>query len=148
LKGLSPKLRLAKQKKIIKFSQKYTTLCKLQLTFCNFYITIIIKGFFLWETLFINISELKKIMSEREVLKNRLKVWRAEKNITQQELAKAVCLSRQTINAIEKGKFAPSIVSVLKIAIFFNTDVENIFYFEETTQLLNGKPGGRKNEQR
>ena len=61
-----------------------------------------------------------------------MKIWRAQRDITQQELAEAVNLSRQTINSIEKGKFAPSIVSVLKIALYFETDVEEIFYFEET----------------
>lgn len=65
------------------------------------------------------------------ILKNRLKVLRAMKNITQAELATAVGLSRQTINSVEKGIFFPSIVSAMKIAAYFETAVEEIFYFEE-----------------
>ena len=65
------------------------------------------------------------------ILKNNLKVWRAKKNITQADLASAVGLSRQTINSVEKGVYFPSIVSAMKIAAFFATTVEEIFYFEE-----------------
>ena len=65
------------------------------------------------------------------ILKNYLKVWRAKKDITQADLALAVGLSRQTINSIEKSVFVPSVVSAMKLAAFFNTTVEEIFYFEE-----------------
>ncbi|MDP2173044.1 MAG: helix-turn-helix transcriptional regulator [Candidatus Cloacimonadaceae bacterium] len=65
------------------------------------------------------------------VLKNYLKVWRAKRDITQAELALAVGLSRQTINSVEKGVFVPSVVSAMKLASFFETTVEEIFYFEE-----------------
>lgn len=61
-------------------------------------------------------------------VQNYLKVWRAKKDLTQQQLADAVELSRQTINSIEKGKFIPSILTVLKIASYFETSVEEIFY--------------------
>ncbi len=64
-------------------------------------------------------------------LKNFLKVWRAKRDITQADLAIAVGLSRQTINSIEKGIFVPSVVSAMKLAVFFKTSVEEIFYFEE-----------------
>lgn len=64
-------------------------------------------------------------------IQNNLKVWRARKDITQQQLADAVALSRQTINSIEKGKFIPSILSVLKITAFFETTVEEIFFLSE-----------------
>lgn len=60
-------------------------------------------------------------------LTNRIKVLRAEQNITQEELGKACGLSRQSINAIEKGKFIPSILSAIKIAKYFNVKVEDIF---------------------
>lgn len=64
-------------------------------------------------------------------LHNSLKVWRAKQDITQAELAKAVGLSRQTINSIEKAVFYPSVVSALKLAKHFSTTVEEIFKLEE-----------------
>ena len=60
-------------------------------------------------------------------VKNNLKVWRAKRDITQQQLANAVELSRQTVNSIEKGKFIPSVYTALKIAKYFNTTIEEIF---------------------
>lgn len=60
-------------------------------------------------------------------VENRLKVLRAERNITQEELGNACALSRQSINAIEKGKYVPTIVSALKIAKYFNVPIEKIF---------------------
>ncbi len=62
---------------------------------------------------------------------NSLKVWRAKKDVTQQQLAVALEVSRQTVNSIEKGKFVPSIATALKMARFFETTVEEIFYLEE-----------------
>jgi len=61
-------------------------------------------------------------------LENNLKVLRAKRNITQEELAEAIDVSRQTINAIELGKFNPSILTVLNLAKFFETTVEEIFF--------------------
>ncbi|MBC8192681.1 MAG: helix-turn-helix transcriptional regulator [Candidatus Marinimicrobia bacterium] len=61
-------------------------------------------------------------------LENELKVWRARRDITQAQLAEAVKLSRQTIHSIERGKFVPSVLSALKIAAFFGTNVEAIFF--------------------
>jgi putative transcriptional regulator len=60
-------------------------------------------------------------------IENRLKVLRAEHNITQEDLGKACGLSRQSINAIEKGKFIPTILSALKISNYFGVKVEDIF---------------------
>ncbi len=51
--------------------------------------------------------------------------------MTQQQLAKEVGVSRQTIIAIEKGKFNPSVRLALQIAKYFNTRIEEIFYLEE-----------------
>lgn len=63
------------------------------------------------------------------ILTNDLKTMRFNKNqITQQELAKKIGVSRQTINAIENGKFNPSVKLALLIADFFECNVENIFY--------------------
>lgn len=61
-------------------------------------------------------------------LVNCIKVWRAKKNVTQEKLATSINLSRQTINAIERGKFVPSVLTALKLAQFFHTTVEEIFY--------------------
>lgn len=64
-------------------------------------------------------------------MKNNIRVARAERRMTQQELAEAVDVSRQTINAIESGKFVPSTVLALKIARTFGKQVEEIFSLEE-----------------
>lgn len=64
-------------------------------------------------------------------MKNRIKVERAEKGVTQQQLAEAVGVSRQTIVAIEKCRFLPSTPLALKIARFFSKSVEQIFILEE-----------------
>ena len=64
-------------------------------------------------------------------MKNNIRVARAERRMTQQELAEAAGVSRQTINAIESGKFVPSTVLALKIARTFEKSVEEIFSLEE-----------------
>ena len=64
-------------------------------------------------------------------MKNKLKVFRAEHDYTQEQLAKAVEVSRQTINAIEKGKFDPSLVLAIKLARLFKTEIETIFIYQE-----------------
>ncbi len=60
-------------------------------------------------------------------MKNRLKVLRAERNWTQADLANALDVSRQTINAIEKGKFDPSLPLAFKAARLFKMPIEDIF---------------------
>jgi putative transcriptional regulator len=65
-------------------------------------------------------------------MKNNLKVLRAIKNISQEDLAKEIEVSRQTINAMEKGKYAPSTILALKLARFFEKTVNEIFTLEET----------------
>ena len=60
-------------------------------------------------------------------MKNRIKVLRAERNMTQEELAVEVQVSRQTINAIEKGKFDPSLPLAFKISRLFELAIEDIF---------------------
>ena len=64
-------------------------------------------------------------------MKNRLKVARAELDITQDELAKRIGVSRQTINAVESGKYVPSTVLALKMAQVFGKNVEEIFMLED-----------------
>ena len=65
-------------------------------------------------------------------MKNRLKVARAEMDLTQEELAKRIGVSRQTINAVESGRYVPSTVLALQTAQVFGKPVEEIFMLEET----------------
>lgn len=65
-------------------------------------------------------------------MKNNIKVERAINNLTQEDLAKMVSVSRQTINAMEANKYVPSTVLALKIAKVFNKPLEEIFFLEET----------------
>lgn len=60
-------------------------------------------------------------------MKNRLKVLRAERDLTQQALAEQLKVSRQTINAIEKGKFDPSLPLAFAMAKLFACRIEDIF---------------------
>jgi len=64
-------------------------------------------------------------------MKNNIKVERAIKNLTQEDLANKVSVSRQTINAMEANKYVPSTVLALKIAKVFNKTVEEIFFLEK-----------------
>lgn len=64
-------------------------------------------------------------------MKNNIKVERAIKGITQEELARLVSVSRQTINAMELNKYVPSTVLALKIARVFEKPLEQIFSLEE-----------------
>ena len=64
-------------------------------------------------------------------MKTSIKVERARLDMTQQDLADALEVSRQTINAIEKGKFNPSTILALKISNLFQKSVNEIFSLEE-----------------
>ena len=63
-------------------------------------------------------------------MKNRIKVLRAEKNLTQEELSVIIGVSRQTINAIEKEKFDPSLPTAFRISRLFDLPIEEIFAYE------------------
>jgi putative transcriptional regulator len=62
-------------------------------------------------------------------MKNNIKVQRAIKDITQEELARKVGVTRQTINAIEKGKYNPSLDLAFKLAGLFDTKIEELFSY-------------------
>ena len=64
-------------------------------------------------------------------MKNVLHVLRAERRLSQDDLAKLLNVSRQTINAIEREKYDPSLPLALKIAKVFNKNVEQIFFLEK-----------------
>ena len=63
-------------------------------------------------------------------MKNRLKVLRAERDWTQADLAAQLDVSRQTVNAIEKGKFDPSLPLAFKASRLFGMTIEEIFQYE------------------
>lgn len=65
-------------------------------------------------------------------MKNTIKVERAKLDITQDELSKLAKVSRQTINAIEQGKYVPSTVLALRLAKIFNVEVSQLFTLEES----------------
>lgn len=64
-------------------------------------------------------------------MRNRLKVLRAERDWTQAELARELDVSRQTVNAIETGKYDPSLPLAFRIARLFATSIEGVFDPEE-----------------
>ena len=64
-------------------------------------------------------------------MKNRIEEIRKEKNILQDELAKALGVSRQTISSLENGRYNPSITLAYKIAKYFGMTIEDVFCFEE-----------------
>jgi len=70
-------------------------------------------------------------MADREELSNRLKVLRAERDLTQEELARRVRVTRKTINTVERGVFVPSTVLALKLARELGVSVEEIFHLED-----------------
>ncbi len=62
-------------------------------------------------------------------MKNKLKVYRAMNDLTQEKLANELGITRQTIISIEKDKYDPSLVLAFKIAEFFNVNIEEIFIY-------------------
>jgi putative transcriptional regulator len=71
------------------------------------------------------------LYSEVIQLKNRLEEIRNEKGINQEDLAKALSVSRQTISSLENGRYNPSILLAFKIAKYFSMAIEDVFIFEE-----------------
>lgn len=64
-------------------------------------------------------------------MKNNLEKLRKERNIKQEELARELKVSRQTISSLENGKYNPSLILAFKIARYFNKKIEDIFIYEE-----------------
>ena len=64
-------------------------------------------------------------------MKNRLEEIRKAKGITQEELANALEVSRQTVGSLENGRYNPSIIFAFKIARFFDVSIEEVFIYEE-----------------
>ena len=66
-----------------------------------------------------------------EKVTNKVYELRKEKDITQEQFAKALGVTRQTVIAIEKGNYTPSVLLALKIAKYFKRSVEEIFFYEK-----------------
>lgn len=64
-------------------------------------------------------------------MNNRLEELRKKNQVTQEELATILEVSRQTISSLEKGRYNPSIILAFKIARYFNMSIEEIFIYEE-----------------
>ncbi|WP_456366203.1 helix-turn-helix transcriptional regulator [Thermococcus sp.] len=64
------------------------------------------------------------------IVKNRLRELREKRGLTQEELAEALGVTRQTIIAIEKGRYNPSLRLAFRMARFFNVKIEDIFIYE------------------
>lgn len=70
-------------------------------------------------------------MDEKIVLKNRLKVARAEKNLSQEQLAILAGVTRQTISSVETGQYCPTAKLALMLCKVLDKKFEDLFYFEE-----------------
>ena len=69
-------------------------------------------------------------------LSNRIRILRAERKMTQQDLAKKVGVSRQTIISTEKGNYTPSLVLGFEIANAFNVGINDVFQYEKEGEVL------------
>ena len=67
-------------------------------------------------------------------MKNKIKVYRAMHDLTQEDLAKAIGVTRQTILAIEKGKYVPSLDLAFRIALYFKVTIEDVFSYGDEVQ--------------
>ncbi len=68
-------------------------------------------------------------------MKNKIKVYRAMHDLTQEDLAHAIGVTRQTILAIEKGKYVPSLDLAFRIARYFRVNVEEVFTYEGEVRM-------------
>jgi putative transcriptional regulator len=69
-------------------------------------------------------------------MKNKIKVFRAMHDLTQEDLAQAIGVTRQTILAIEKGKYVPSLDLAFKISRNFKVNIEEVFQYDETERTI------------
>ena len=72
-------------------------------------------------------------------MKTKLKVYRAMHDLTQEDLAREIGITRQTIIAIEKGKYNPSLELAFKIARYFEVSIEDIFVYGQSLRSIEGK---------
>jgi putative transcriptional regulator len=69
-------------------------------------------------------------------MKNKIKVFRAMHDLTQEDLAQAIGVTRQTILAIEKGKYVPSLDLAFRIALHFGVTIEEVFQYEDEVRTI------------
>lgn len=69
-------------------------------------------------------------------MKNKIKVYRAMHDMTQEDLAQKIGVTRQTILAIEKGKYVPSLDLAFKIARYFDVSIEEVFTYEDEIRTV------------
>ena len=69
-------------------------------------------------------------------MKNKIKVFRAMHDLTQEDLAQAIGVTRQTILAIEKGKYVPSLDLAFRIALHFRVTIEEVFQYEDEVRTI------------
>ena len=79
----------------------------------------------------IRMSSKLYIFGGGDLLKNLIEEIRSAKGLRQEELAKAMGVSRQTISSLENGRYNPSILLAYKIARYFGLTIEEVFIFEE-----------------
>ena len=70
-------------------------------------------------------------IKRRDTVKNRIEAIRKERGVRQEEFAKLMGVSRQTISSLENGRYNPSITLAYKIAKYFDMTIEEVFVFEE-----------------
>ena len=68
---------------------------------------------------------------EEDIMKNRIEEIRKQRNIKQEDFAKHMGVSRQTISSLENGRYNPSIILAYKIAKYFGMSIEDVFVFED-----------------
>jgi len=72
-------------------------------------------------------------------MKTKLKVYRAMHDLTQEDLAREIGITRQTIISIEKGKYNPSLELAFRIARYFEVSIEDIFVYGQNLRSIEGK---------
>ena len=72
-----------------------------------------------------------RIIKQEIIVKNRIEEIRKERGIKQEDFAKSMGVSRQTISSLENGRYNPSIILAFKIAKYFDTTIEEVFLIEE-----------------
>lgn len=75
------------------------------------------------------------MFKERDILKNKIQELRKSRKVTQQELADALSVTRQTIISLENGRYNASLILAHKIAQFFDITIEELFIFEDNENL-------------
>jgi putative transcriptional regulator len=75
-------------------------------------------------------------MGNGRPMKNKIKVFRAMHDMTQEDLAQAIGVTRQTILAIEKGKYVPSLDLAFRISRYFKVNIEEIFTYDTETKTV------------